>query len=246
MKRIVRITESQLQSIIKRSINESASVQPLKPGASFSIIQSFGTEKTINIIAKKYGVNPKYFIVKNGMIIYTPHRTTAKRQKTNISKPVNMSNEEYTNKVVIPHMIEKGKEEFANLKDEEWRPLPNKGRYFRGELDPSEFVEVSNMGRVRIINCANGNKSKIGSGYYAPTRGAVQFHLNATDSSGQPLRTTGFIANMIFDAFVDPEGELDPNKVKIIYIDGNPRNCRLDNLDFEIGDKPGRKIHKMK
>ena len=79
------------------------------------------------------------------MIIYTPHRTTAKRQKTNISKPVNMSNEEYTNKVVIPHMIEKGKEEFATLKDEEWRPLPNKGRYFRGELDPSEFVEVSNM-----------------------------------------------------------------------------------------------------
>lgn len=241
MKRIVRITESQLHSIIKRTINEDASAQPLKPGASFSIIPSFGAEKTINIIAKKYGADPKYFVIKKGSIIYIPPKAAPKRRKVKISKPADMTVEEYANDMVIPHMIEKGKGEFANLKGEEWKPLPNKGRYFGGELDPSEIVEVSNMGRVRIINCTNGGKSKISGGYYAPTRGAVQLHLNSTGDSGQPLKTTGFIANMVFDAFVDPEGELDPNEVKVTYIDGNPRNCQLNNLDFEIGNKRGRK-----
>ena len=66
-------------------------------------------------------------------------------------------------------------------------------------------------------------------------------HINSTDAEGKPLKTTGFVANMVFDAFVDPDGELDPNEVKVTFIDGNPRNCRLDNLDFEIGKKRGRR-----
>ena len=59
-------------------------------------------------------------------------------------------------------------------------------------------------------------------------------------ADGKPLRTTGLLANMVIDAWFDPEGEFDKNKYKVIYLDGNPQNCRLDNLDY-VPIERGRK-----
>lgn len=246
MKHRIRLTETQLHNIIRESVerilNEDAPSRGIKSGDIFTKIFDLGEKGTIDKIAKRYGVDPKDFVINGRDIVYSPKKKRGRKASTEtLSKPKGMGTDEYFDKMVAPTMIAKGKEEFANIDGEVWLPLPNKGRYFKGELDPSEVVEVSNMGRVRIINCANGLKSKIDCGYYAPTRGAVQVHINSTDSAGKPLKTTGFLVNMVFDAFCDPEGEIDPSEVRVIYLDGNPRNCRLDNLDFKIVKKGGEK-----
>lgn len=237
----IRINENQLHNIIKKTIISVLNEEEIKPGSTFKISPQLGADKMIKMISDKHGINPKDLIVQRDEILYKPKRKYRKQEKSVLSKPDEMEIEDFADNIVIPNMLKKGKSEFANIDGEVWLPLPNKGRYFGGELDPSEIVEVSNMGRVRIINCANAMKSKISKGYFAPTRGAVQMHINSTDAEGKPLKTTGFVANMVFDAFVDPDGELDPNEVKVTFIDGNPRNCRLDNLDFEIGKKRGRR-----
>ena len=141
----------------------------------------------------------------------------------------------------LPNNPEEQKKYALYGDSEKWMPVPNKGRFFKGELDPSQCVEVSNMGRVRFIDGNDALKSGINKGvYFAPTRNGVQVHINAIGADGKPLRTTGLLANMVIDAWFDPEGELDKNKYKVIYLDGNPQNCRLDNLDY-VPIQRGRK-----
>lgn len=147
----------------------------------------------------------------------------------------------YFNKYVLPNNPEEQKKAAEYGNSEQWKPVPNKGRFFKGELDPSQCVEVSNMGRVRFIDGNDAMRSGINKGvYFAPTRNGVQVHINAMGADGRPLRTTGLLANMVIDAWFDPEGELDKNKYKVIYLDGNPQNCRLDNLDY-VPIQRGRK-----
>jgi DNA-binding winged helix-turn-helix (wHTH) protein len=112
-----------------------------------------------------------------------------------------------------------------DLEDEEWRPVPNKGRYFGGEADYGNYYEISNLGRLRTINLQNAAKSSISCGYDAPTRKAMQFHLN--HKSG--MNTCPDVKYMVADAFL---GEHDLENNMVVHIDGDYHNNRADNLKW--------------
>lgn len=198
----------------QKSINEE-----LKKGDIFKL-NGMKPEQLAKMIASKYGVNPTDFTKgKSDTIVYNPKRTAKPKQQT-ISKPKDMSVEEYKEKYVIPM-----KPELKDEEGEEWRPVPNKGRYFGGEADYSNYYEISNLGRLRLINLQNAAKSSISCGYDAPTRKAMQFHLN--HKSG--MNTCPDVKYMVADAFL---GEHDLQDNMVIHIDGDYHNNRADNLKW--------------
>ena len=198
----------------QKSINEE-----LKKGDIFKL-NGMKAEQLAKMIASKYGVNPTDFTKgKSDTIVYSPKRTAKPKQQT-ISKPEDMSVEEYKEKYVIPM-----KPELKDEDGEEWRPVPNKGRYFGGEADYSNYYEISNLGRLRLINLQNAAKSSISCGYDAPTRKAMQFHLN--HKSG--MNTCPDVKYMVADAFL---GEHDLQDNMVIHIDGDYHNNRADNLKW--------------
>ena len=198
----------------KININEE-----LKKGDIFKL-NGMKPEQLAKMIASKYGVNPADFTKgKSDSIVYSPKRQAKPKQET-ISKPEDMSVEEYKEKYVIPM-----KPELKDEEGEEWRPVPNKGRYFGGEADYSNYYEISNLGRLRLINLQNAAKSSISCGYDAPTRKAMQFHLN--HKSG--MNTCPDVKYMVADAFL---GEHDLQDNMVIHIDGDYHNNRADNLKW--------------
>ena len=239
------MNEKLLKQIIRESINKVLN-EEVTPGTYWNIPYSLSSDKMIKIISQKENIEPLDLKIDGNNIIYMPSKkrkstrmTSPKREK--ISKPEGMDFDTYFNKYVLPNNPEEQKKAAEYGNSEQWKPVPNKGRFFKGELDPSQCVEVSNMGRVRFIDGNDAMRSGINKGvYFAPTRNGVQVHINAMGADGRPLRTTGLLANMVIDAWFDPEGELDKNKYKVIYLDGNPQNCRLDNLDY-VPIQRGRK-----
>lgn len=239
------MNEKLLKQIIRKSINKVLN-EEVTPGTYWNIPYSLSSDKMIKIISQKENIEPLDLKIDGNKIIYMPSKkrkstrmTSPKREK--ISKPEGMDFDTYFNKYVLPNNPEEQKKAAEYGNSEQWKPVPNKGRFFKGELDPSQCVEVSNMGRVRFIDGNDAMRSGINKGvYFAPTRNGVQVHINAMGADGRPLRTTGLLANMVIDAWFDPEGELDKNKYKVIYLDGNPQNCRLDNLDY-VPIQRGRK-----
>lgn len=239
------MNETLLKQIIRESINKVLN-EELSPNDFWAVPYGESPKNIAIRIAKKENIDVSDLKIVGNNIIYSPSKkrkstrmTSPKREK--ISKPKGMDFHTYYDKYVLPNNPEEQKK-FALYGDsEQWKPVPNKGRFFKGELDPSQCVEVSNMGRVRFIDGNDAMRSGINKGvYFAPTRNGVQVHINAIGADGRPLRTTGLLANMVIDAWFDPEGELDKNKYKVIYLDGNPQNCRLDNLDY-VPIQRGRK-----
>lgn len=234
-----------LHQIIVESINKVLN-EELRPNMSWSIPYGMSPDKLIRMIAQKENIDPSELKINANKIEYVPSKkkrlakdASPKRKK--LSKPEGMDFHTYFDKIVLPNNPEEQKKAAEYGNSEQWKPVPNKGRFFNGELDPSQLVEVSNMGRVRFIDANDAMRSGINKGvYFAPTRNGVQVHINAMGADGRPLRTTGLLANMVIDAWFDPEGELDKNKYKVIYLDGNPQNCRLDNLDY-VPMQRGRK-----
>lgn len=239
------MNEKLLKQIIRESINKVLN-EEVTPGTYWNMPYGLSSDKMIKIISQKENIEPLDLKIDGNKIIYMPSKkrkstrmTSPKRKK--ISKPEGMDFDTYFNKYVLPNNPEEQKKAAKYGNSEQWKPVPNKGRFFKGELDPSQCVEVSNMGRVRFIDGNDAMRSGINKGvYFAPTRNGVQVHINAMGADGRPLRTTGLLANMVIDAWFDPEGELDKNKYKVIYLDGNPQNCRLDNLDY-VPIQRGRK-----
>lgn len=239
------MNEKLLKQIIRESINKVLN-EEVTPGTYWNMPYGLSSDKMIKIISQKENIEPLDLKIDGNKIIYMPSKkrkstrmTSPKRKK--ISKPEGMDFDTYFNKYVLPNNPEEQKKAAEYGNSEQWKPVPNKGRFFKGELDPSQCVEVSNMGRVRFIDGNDAMRSGINKGvYFAPTRNGVQVHINAMGADGRPLRTTGLLANMVIDAWFDPEGELDKNKYKVIYLDGNPQNCRLDNLDY-VPIQRGRK-----
>lgn len=240
-RRIVKLTENQIRSLISERlqniITEDANKErePVKYGNRFSITQKYGAERSKRNIASTYGIDVNDLYIEGDYIVYKPKKKpkkTSTKEEKKIVKPDDMDANTFFEKMVIPQMDSDKQDEARSKTEEIWKPLPNKNRYFNGELDPSEVVEVSNFGRVRIINCLDGMKSKITSGHYAPTRNMVQVHLSGVGDDGKVLKTTGSIANMVFDAFFDPSGEIDPKKYKVIHRDNDPQNCHYNNLDY--------------
>lgn len=214
-----------LQESLNNRLNEG-----LKKGDSFKL-NGMPPQTLAKMIASKYGVNPADFVAgKNGTIVYQP-KHTAKPKPQTISKPENMSVEEYKEKFVIPM-----NPNLKDLEDEEWRPVPNKGRYFGGEADYGNYYEISNLGRLRTINLQNAAKSSISCGYDAPTRKAMQFHLN--HKSG--MNTCPDVKYMVADAFL---GEHDLENNMVVHIDGDYHNNRADNLKWVPRKKKGKEMN---
>ena len=239
------MNEKLLKQIIRESINKVLN-EEIKPNTFWTVPSGVSIDKMIKHISQKENVDASDLKIDGNKIIYMPSKkrkstrmTSPKREK--ISKPEGMDFDTYFNKIVLANNPEEQKKAAEYGDSEQWKPVPNKGRFFKGELDPSQCVEVSNMGRVRFIDGNDASKSGINKGvYFAPTRNGVLVHINAIGADGRPLRTTGLLANMVIDAWFDPEGEFDKNKYKVIYLDGDPQNCRLDNLDY-VPIERGRK-----
>ena len=216
------INENRIRSIVRGVIREAVGDKP-KKGDTFTV-GSNNPKILAKMLAKRYGVRADDFDYNGLRLIYNPK--TVKRQK--ISKPEGMSIDAYYRKYVLPNNPSMAEEE-EKYPDEEWRPIQNIGRYFMGAADYTNVYEVSNYGRLKMINLDDAAKSRIYMGYNAPTRGAMQAHLNTTDVNGNKLQTTGFIGNIVADAFLEPR---DPKKFMVKHKDGNYGNNHVDNLEW--------------
>ena len=185
-------------------------METITVGTEFKGFPSSWSEKKIaNILAMKYGVKVEDFIFEHGACIYKPKPKKVRKPKSTHKSTKDVS-----------------ATEFAHIDGEIWKPLPNKSRYFQGELDPSHSVEVSNMGRVKVYG-------KLKSTWFSDTRDAVMVHVDSYDALGHSLKTTGNVANMVADAFIVPNGADGKTAYSIMYRDGDKRNVKLSNLIVE-------------
>lgn len=194
----------------------------IKKNDEFIIPMGMTAKSLAKILANNLGVEVCDFVENGKKLIYIP------KKKSIIKKPNNMGMAEYIEKLVLPNnqefSIASGKYE-----NEVWRPVQNIGRYFDGEVDYSDYYEVSNFGRLRAINVKDAMKSSISEGYDAPTRNAMQFHLNAKGIDGKKMNTCPDIKYMVADAFLEHK---DESKFMIVHIDCDYHNNCVDNLSW--------------
>ena len=139
-----------------------------------------------------------------------------------------MSDEEYEKRFVIPNNP-KYREALEEYPDEEFRPIINAGRYYGGETEYGDNYEVSNRGRIKIINHANALRSRIIQPNNAETRKGAQAHIKAYDENEGRLKDTcSNVAYMVANAFL---GEHDPSWL-VKHIDGDWRNNNVENLEW--------------
>lgn len=202
------------------------------------------------ILRLKYGVDPNDFdYIGDGRMGKFIYKVKPKKSRPSTKKPKFKSQDlgrkegeteqEYLERVreINPKFADVEKE----IPGEEWRPLQNTGRYFGGATDYTRSHEVSNMGRIRTIDFADPMRSRISTGYDAPTRNARQFHLDTHDEAGEAQKTTPPIHTMVADAWLDaPEGNIEDYDIE--HIDGNYHNNRADNLRYVL--RKGRRGRK--
>lgn len=186
----------------------------------FGIPKGFKAQQMAKMIASKYGINPNDLQQQGNWLVYLPRKRKA------IAKPKNMTVEEYYRTIVLKNNpdLEAKANEFPN---EEWRPVQNIGRYFDGEVDFSLYYEVSSEGRLKVVDLKDAASSYISVGYDAPTRNAMQFHLNSHDKNGNAKKTCPDVKNIVADAFLEPH---DIKKFIVVHIDGDYHNNKVSNL----------------
>lgn len=225
-----------VNNVVKDIINEAE----FKMGDSIVIpgSESIGRK----IIRLKYGMNPDDFeYIGNGKFVYkvkqkktNPRTKKPKFRSQDLGRKDGETEQEYLERV--REINPKFAEVEGEIPGEEWRPIVNKGRYFSGDTDYTRAYEVSNMGRIRIIDFENPMRSRISSGYDAPGKKARNFHL---DLPG--FKTTPPIHTLVADAWLpEPEGGVENYDVE--HIDGNYHNNRADNLRYVL--KKGRRGRK--
>lgn len=245
MKQTVKLTESELKHMIAESVKLALNEDGFKKGQSLVIPgnREFGRK----IIRMKYGIDPDDFeYVGGGKFVYklkdsnTSRRSAQpKKKKEFLGRKEGETEQDYLERVreINPNFAEVEKE----LPGEEWRPIKNTGRYFGGESDYSRTHEISNMGRIRTIDFNDPMRSRISTGYDAPTRNARQFHLDTHDENGTAQKTTPPIHTMVADAWLEPpEGNIEDYDVE--HIDKNYHNNRADNLRYVL--RKGRRGRK--
>lgn len=226
-----------VNNVVKNIINEA----DFKIGDSLVIpgSESMGRK----IIRLKYGMNPDDFeYIGNGKFVYkvkqkktNPRTKKPKFRSQDLGRKEGETEQEYLERV--REINPKFAEVEGEIPGEEWRPIVNKGRYFSGDTDYTKAYEVSNMGRIRIIDFEDPMRSRISSGYDAPGKNARNFHL---DLPG--FKTTPPIHTLVADAWLpEPEGGIENYDVE--HIDGNYHNNRVDNLRYVL--KKGRHGRKM-
>ena len=218
--------------IISESIRRVLNEEELKSGQTFRL--PFAGAKGMKILSKKYGVPPTdfYYDQANNYFVYKPKKKP-KKKKSSLPKgrPEGLSDEEYL------ELVRRENEAFRNaeseIEGEEWRPIRNSGRYFGGTTDYARTHEISNMGRIRTIDFKDPMRSRISTGYDAPTRSARQFHLDSLEDNGESRKTTPPIHTMVADAWLKPpEGDISAYDVE--HIDGDYHNNRADNLRYVL------------
>lgn len=187
----------------------------IKKNDSFGIPQGFNAKQTAKMVAAKFGVSAADFIQFGNKIVYQP-----KKKVSTSKRPKGMTDEEYYRSLNLDKI---NQQEVKSIEAEEWRPIQNMGRYFGGEVDYGFRYEVSNKGRLKTID---GDTFTISEGYDAPTRKAMQFHLNAK-VGGEALNTCPDVKYMVADAFLEAK---DTKKYIVIHIDGDYHNNEVTNL----------------
>lgn len=207
--------------------------RPPQPGEVISILPGKTPGDMVRLYMNKYHLEKEDFNYDRYQrkLVYKPR----KHAKQKISKPADMPVKDYYSNIVLK-VNPKLKEEEAEYQDEVWAPVKNVGRYFKGAADYS-FYEVSNHARLRIIDFEDASKSRILTPYPAPTRRAMQFHLNTSDELGNKLHTCPDVKYIVADAFME---NFDPNTQRVVHRDGDWSNNNLDNL--EVVDRPGRAV----
>lgn len=202
------------------------------------------------ILRMKYGLDPNDFEYigdgKMGKFIYKvkpkksrPSTKKPKFKSQDLGRKEGETEQDYLERV--RELNKKFGDAEKEIDGEEWRPVKNTGRYFGGSSDYSRSHEVSNMGRIRTIDFNDPMRSRISTGYDAPTRNARQFHLDTYDEAGDAQKTTPPIHTMVADAWLDaPEGNIEDYDVE--HIDGNYHNNRADNLRYVL--RKGRRGRK--
>ena len=232
----IRITEEQLKEIIAKTLNESMDEWQTIMRFPQGFVSKKGEDWKRDRISKEAERNPKldpagfqWFGDELRHNEKKAVRRAAPYVKREITpKPENMGDEEYYEKMVLPQN-DKIRTEAEKYNDEEWRPIINGGRYFGGEADYGCDYEVSNRARLKVLNHSNVMKSMIYDPYPAPTKKAMQFHLNGFDSEGNAQKTCPSVAYMVANAFL---GEHNPKEWKVVHLDGNWRNNVADNLKW--------------
>ena len=234
-----------VHNAIKNVLNEA---ETFKPGESI-VINGANETKGRQIIQAHYGLNPDDFeFVGGGKFIYKPKRrggavrqAKLKKEKEFLGRKEGESEQEYLDR--IRGLNKKFADAENEIEGEEWRPVVNTGRYRSGTTDYTRSHEVSNMGRLRTIDYEDPMRSRISIGYDAPTRKAMQFHLDAKTGDGEWEKTTPPVHTMVADAWLDkPEGNIADYDVE--HIDGNYHNNRADNLRYVL--RKGRRGRKAK
>ena len=229
-----------VSNVLKGIINEAG----FKQGESI-VIQG-DEDLGRKVIRLKYNMNPDDFdYVGNGKFVYKRKNSNKNKQvvqpkeKEFLGKREGESEEEYLRRV--RELNSKFADVEKELPGEEWRPIRNTGRYFGGTSDYTKTHEVSNMGRIRIIDFDDPMRSRISNGYDAPTRNSRQFHLDTFSDNGDARKTTPPIHTLVADAWLEPpEGNIEDYDVE--HIDGDYHNNRADNLRYVL--KKGRRGRK--
>ena len=239
MKQTIRLRESELKRIIAESVKNIISEEEFKQGAS--IVIPGGEAMGRKIIRAKYGLNPDDFeYVGGGKFIKTKNSGKVKRtvqpkkEKEFLGRKENETEQDYLERV--RELNKKFADTEKEIEGEQWRPVVNTGRYRSGNTDYTRTHEVSNMGRLRTLDYEDPMRSRISTGYDAPSRKARQFHLDARTADGEWEKTTPPVHTMVADAWLDaPEGNIEDYYVA--HIDGNYHNNRADNLEYRPRQK---------
>ena len=227
----ITITENAFKYIIRQTINEATGVEEKFPSG---FIQKKGKQWAIDYMTKKHPeLDPAGFFIVGDAIRSNGKLRPKSAPRPKIGKPEGMSDKEYEQKLVIPNN-EKYRAQLEKYSDEEFLPIVNGGRYFGGDVDYGCDYEVSNRGRLKVLNHDNALKSNIYDPYPAPTRKAMQFHLNAMDDEGNKMFTCPNVAYMVANAFL---GEHDPSQYTIRHKDGDWRNNNVENLEWVPSNK---------
>ena len=219
-----------VNKIVKNVVTSVLNEGEFKMGDSIVIPGNVATGR--KIIRAKYGLNPDDFeYVGSGKFVYKvkpkktrPKTKAPKYRSQDLGRKEGETEQEYLERV--REINPKFAEEETEIPGEEWRPIENKGRYFKGAADFSRDFEVSNMGRVRIIDYQDPMRSIITSGYDAPYRNARQITIRIPG-----MRTTPPLHTLVADAWLpEPPGGIENYFVE--HIDGNYQNNRADNLRY--------------
>lgn len=239
----IKITESQLRDMIRKTINESMDewmdVVNFPKGFVAKKGEDWKRERIGKEAEKAPHLDPAGFQWFGDSLRHNEKKrpkSAPKPKQPVISKPEEMSDEEYEQKLVIPNNP-KYREKLEQYDDEEFRPIVNGGRYFGGTVDYGCDYEVSNRARLKVLNHGNVMKSDIYNPYPAPGKKAMQFTMAANDENGDRMRTTPSVAYMVANAFL---GEHDPSRFIVVHKDGDWQNNNVENLEWVESDKVGK------